>query len=126
MKIGVGVVVVAVAAGAAAGAMLSTLGGDPPVAAGLAVVEVDDVEGQEYEMDVPLELVPDVVLEAARGAVDGIVLTEASIELESDGLFFELEGSVGGREYEIEVTPDGDVIEVEDEEDEEDEDDEDD
>ena len=119
MKIGVGGLLAAIAVGAAAGAFVTSMTIAVPVAAGLATEEpaVEDEHEVEHEveMDVPLHLVPEVVLAAAREAVDGIVLTEASVELESDGLFYELEGSVGDRRVEIELTPDGDVIEIEDE-----------
>jgi hypothetical protein len=57
--------------------------------------------------EIPLSSVPKKVLDAAKKAVPGIKLTEVEIEV------YELEGILNGKEYEIEVTSDGKVLEVE-------------
>lgn len=75
----------------------------------------------ESEEEVDLANVPEIVLEAARGAVEGIVLSEAEIETEDGATVYELEGTANGMEYEIEVTADGTVLEVEQEGDDDDE-----
>ena len=78
----------------------------------------------EREEEIALSKVPVPVLKAARGAVDGIVIEEAEVEVEDGQTLYVLEGTAGGKEYEIEVTSAGKVIEVE--EDDEDDDDRDD
>ena len=82
-----------------------------------------DDDGDEVE--IPLSEVPANVLAAARAAVPGIVFEEAERETEDGRIVYELEGEANGKEYEIEVSADGTVLEVEEEDDEdEDEDDE--
>ena len=65
---------------------------------------------------IPLSEVPAPALEAARAAVEGIVLTEAEVEEEGGRLVYEIEGKANGKEYEIEVTAEGEVLEIEEEE----------
>ena len=62
---------------------------------------------------IPLAKVPKNVLQAAEKAVAGIKLTEAKVEKKADGLVYDLEGTVGDKEYEIEVSAAGKVLEVE-------------
>ena len=76
----------------------------------------------EQEKEVPLSEVPPEALEAAQGAVDGVTITEAEMEKEDGQTVYVFEGEANGKEYEIEVTPEGKVLEVEDEAEEEDED----
>jgi hypothetical protein len=80
--------------------------------------EEKEAEGQdeqdegdaEHELTVPLTALPPAVLDAARKAVEGIELQEAEVE---SVLVYELEGEVGEKEYELEVTAEGQVLEVE-------------
>ncbi len=94
---------------------------------GLGCASLDDMF--EQEKDVPLSEVPREALEAAQGAVVGITITEAEMEKEDGETVYIFDGELNGKEYEIEVTPEGKVLEVEeetegdDEEDDEDEDD---
>ncbi len=67
----------------------------------------------ESEKSIPLSEVPAPALEAARAAVEGIVLTEAEVEEEDGQLVYEIEGRANGKEYEIEVTAEGEVLEIE-------------
>jgi uncharacterized membrane protein YkoI len=46
-------------------------------------------------------------------AVDGINITEAEMEKEDGQTVYVFEGDANGKEYEIEVTPEGKVNEVE-------------
>ncbi len=78
------------------------------------------------EVEIPLSEVPDVVMQAALAAVPGITLKEAEMDSEDGGLTYDLEGVLDGVEYEIEVSPDGEVLEVEIEGDDDDDDDHDD
>lgn len=71
----------------------------------------------------PLSELPAVVIAAAEAAVEGIVLTEAEVEESRKGMIYEVEGYVDETEYEIEIIPEGDVIEVEIENDHDDDDD---
>lgn len=72
-------------------------------------VEDEDEDGEK----VPLAQVPQVVKDAAAKAVPGIVLEEAGRETEGVQVIYELEGEAGGQEYELEITADGEVLEVE-------------
>lgn len=78
---------------------------------GLGCATLDDLFEQEKE--VPLSDVPAVALEAAQGAVDGVNITEAEMEKEDGQTVYVFEGDANGKEYEIEVTPEGKVNEVE-------------
>jgi len=78
---------------------------------GLGCATLDEMF--EHEKEVPLSDVPAVALEAAQGAVDGINITEAEMEKEDGQTVYVFEGDVNGKEYEIEVTPEGKVNEVE-------------
>ena len=67
----------------------------------------------EREEDIPLDEVPAVVMKAAQGAVEGIVIKEAELETEDGVQVYELEGTANGKDYEIEVSPSGEVLEIE-------------
>ena len=61
------------------------------------------------DRDIPLAQVPEKIKKIARKAVKGIQFTEAEIE---DGNY-ELEGYVDKVKYEVEITPEGKVVEIE-------------
>ena len=88
---------------------------------GLGCATLDELFEQEKE--VPLSEVPAEALKAAQGAVDGVTITEAEVEKEDGQTVYVLEGEANGKEYEIEVTPEGKVLEVEEEDEEDDDDD---
>ena len=67
----------------------------------------------ENEKEIPLSEVPSQAVEAAKGTVEGITLTEAEVEEENGQTVYDLEGIANGIEYKIEVTADGEVLEVE-------------
>jgi uncharacterized membrane protein YkoI len=69
----------------------------------------------EKEKEVPLSEVPEEALKAAQGAVDGITIIEAEMEKEKGETVYILEGEANGKKYEIEVTPEGKVLETEEE-----------
>jgi hypothetical protein len=89
------------------------------VICGLGCATLDELFEQEKE--VPLSEVPAEALKAAQGAVDGVTITEAEMEKEDGQTVYVFEGEANGKEYEIEVTSEGKVLEVEEEADEEDE-----
>jgi len=78
---------------------------------GLGCATLDEMF--EHEKEIPLSDVPAVALEAAQGAVEGINITEAEMEKEKGQTVYVLEGVANGKKYEIEVTPEGKVNEVE-------------
>jgi len=82
--------------------------------------------GTDCEKEIALSEVPEPVLAAAKAAVPGITLCEAEVEVEDGKTTYEVEGTANGKEYEIEVTPEGKVIKTEEDKDDEDEDEDDD
>lgn len=79
------------------------------------------------EVVIALDEVPAKVMEAGEKAVPGIVFTRVERELEGGVWVYDMEGTANGVEYEVEVTADGKVLEIEKEgqdDDDEDEDDE--
>ena len=60
------------------------------------------------EREISVSQVPPEVLEAAREAVPGFEATDAEIEF-----IYELDGEANGKAYEIEISPDGEVKEIE-------------
>jgi len=69
------------------------------------------------EEKVPLDQLPKAVKEAAEKAVKGIVLTEAEKETKGDKVTYEVEGKANGKEWEIAITPEGKVLEIEEDKD---------
>lgn len=68
----------------------------------------------EDENEVALSEVPAPVMTAAKGTAEGFVPEEAEVETEKGQMVYELEGiAADGKEYEIEVSADGKVLEVE-------------
>ena len=67
----------------------------------------------EKETEIPLTEVPEPVMSAALGAVPGIVIEEAELEEEDGEMVYELSGTAGDKEYEIEISASGEVLEVE-------------
>ena len=79
------------------------------------LAETVELDADEGEVEVPLDQVPEAVKAAALAAMPGIVFSEAEREMENGVLVYELKGTVDGKEYEIEVSADGKVIEIEEE-----------
>ena len=75
--------------------------------AGCEIFDRDD------EQDIDLNDVPPAAMAAALGAVEGIEFTSAETEVEKGITIYSLEGVVGGEEYEVEVTAEGKVLEIE-------------
>lgn len=68
--------------------------------------------GREEGRDIPIASVPPRVLAAARARVPGFVLKEAELRDRDDIRVYELDGTAGGEDCEIEVTPGGRVLEI--------------
>lgn len=81
------------------------------VAAGLGCESVESMFDKDEA--IALSKVPEPALEAAKAAVPGIVLTEAEVEEENGQAVYEMTGMAEGKKYEIEVTAEGKVLEVE-------------
>ena len=63
------------------------------------------------EKEIPLSKVPQVVLNAAEKELPGIVFSEAEINVEENGdTFYELEGTLKGKPYELQISSDGKVM----------------
>lgn len=77
----------------------------------------DDDDGDDgdddWEEEIPLDEVPEAVMAAALRALPGAVFEEAERELERGRLVYELEGTHEGERVEIELTEDGEVLEIE-------------
>jgi uncharacterized membrane protein YkoI len=67
----------------------------------------------EKETEIPLTDVPGVVMTAAQSAVPGIEIDAAELEEEDGQRVYELSGEAGGKEYEIEISETGEVLEIE-------------
>src|SRR5688572_4378056 len=63
--------------------------------------------------DVPLEQVPQVIVDAAHERVEGITLIEAKLRTKKSGVVFKLEGVADGRSYRFKVDAAGTVLRVE-------------
>lgn len=91
-------------------------------------IALADEEGEDgddgSEQWIALDQVPAAVRTAAETAVPGLVLKSAETEREEGALHYCLEGTAAGEKVEVEVGPDGRVLEVErgDEDEDEDED----
>ena len=75
------------------------------------------------EIEVALSDVPEAVLAAARKAVPGIKISSVEQETEGGEVIYDVEGVVDGKEYEVEVSATGKVLEIEEEDDDDDDDD---
>jgi len=75
---------------------------------------------EDREEAIPLDKVPEKVMQAAVLAVPGIVLESAEREVEKGAVVYELTGKADGKTYEVEVDESGKVLEVEEGDDDED------
>ncbi len=78
---------------------------------GVAMADKDGDGGKEVQ--IPLKDVPEAAMKAAVKAVAGFVAKSASMEREEGKTIYEIKGEAAGVKYEIEVTADGQVIEIE-------------
>lgn len=78
------------------------------------------------EVEIALEDVPAVVIDAVKARFPDGKIVEAEMEIEDGETVYELEVEDDGAEFEVEVSADGTILEVEEDEDDDDEEDEDD
>ncbi len=92
----------------------------------LAMMVPQFCAAEETEEEIALDKVPKVVLDAAAKRLPGFTAKEAERETEDGVVVYELEGVASdGKEYEIEISAAGKVLEVEVEEKDDDDDDDD-
>jgi uncharacterized membrane protein YkoI len=72
-----------------------------------------DDDGDDDEQSIALDQVPALVLQAALKAVPGLIVEEAELEVEDGVTVYGLEGTAAGKEVEVEVSAEGQVLEVE-------------
>jgi len=65
------------------------------------------------EKEVPLDDVPESIINVALDTLPEFVITEAEIETTADGIIYELEGLLNGVKYEIEISSEGTILEIE-------------
>ena len=75
-------------------------------------VESDEYDSEEYYFE-DLTQVPEIILDAARKAVPGLVIRRVKREKSHRGTMYEVYGTADGRYYEIEIGSDGTVYEIE-------------
>jgi uncharacterized membrane protein YkoI len=73
----------------------------------------DDEDEDEFEEDVALDDLPQLVRDAVLAAVPGLQLTSAEIEIEAGKTAYCVHGTLDGESMEVEVAPDGTVLEIE-------------
>ena len=64
------------------------------------------------DKEIPLSWVPDQAIEAAKEAVPGIHIVEAERHRTHKGVVYELDGVADGKKYEVNVTADGEVLQI--------------
>ncbi len=81
--------------------------------AGCASTDKDnDYADREDGREVSRLVVPDKVLAAAQARIPGFVLTEAELVQRNTTSVYSLEGNARGEDYDIIVTPGGQVLRV--------------
>lgn len=80
-----------------------------PAARAAADDDADDADDEKIALD----RVPGSVMQAALAAVPGLVIQAAEKEVKAGVTVYNLEGRVGSDEYDVEVTADGKVREIE-------------
>ena len=77
------------------------------------------------ETIIALDKVPEVVRTAGENAVPGLVITRVERDVEDGVVVYDVLGTAKGKTFEVEVTADGKVLEIEEEDDDDDDDDDD-
>lgn len=62
---------------------------------------------------VPIEDLPDAVRQTAEASVEGLRLTAAEVYTEAGVTFYDIDGTVDGRHYNMEILADGRMLELE-------------
>jgi len=112
--------------GVLCGAFVASCGSVQEVKVQGAAVQQRDADDDEDDGDdeneevISLDQVPELVQKAAIAAVPGFVPSGAEKETEEGALHYCVHGKVGGEFVEVEVTTDGQVLEIEHGEDDED------
>lgn len=73
----------------------------------------DGEDGDDEEQPIALDQVPAHVLQAALKAVPGLIVEQAEMEVEEGVTVYDLEGTAAGEPVEVEVSAEGEVLEIE-------------
>jgi len=73
---------------------------------------------EDQEKEIEITELPAMVVSAIQDTLPGIVISEAEIEGIEPEIIYEVDGTLDGKEYEVEVTPAGKILEIEEENDE--------
>jgi len=71
--------------------------------------------GDDEEIDIPIDELPDSIAEAVAEAIPGGEITEAELEIEDGDKVYEVTVEKDGKEFEVELSLEGEVLEVEEE-----------
>ena len=71
--------------------------------------------GDDEEIDIPVDELPDSIAEAVSEAIPGGEITEAELEIEDGDKVYEVTVEKDGKEFEVELSLEGEVLEVEEE-----------
>ena len=75
--------------------------------------DVDEVNGDENKKEeMAVKDLPETVRLAIEKTYPGGVIEEASLEKENDTTLYDIEVTAQGYEYDVEVTPDGKIVEI--------------
>ncbi len=67
----------------------------------------------EDEKEIAISDLPAVVVKAVQDSLPGFVISDAEIEGTEPDIIYDVDGSMDGNEYEIEITPEGKILEIE-------------
>ena len=72
--------------------------------------------GEDEEIDIPVDELPDSIIEAVAEAVPGGEISEAELEKEDGETVYEVTVEKDGKKIEVELSLEGEVLEVEEDE----------
>jgi uncharacterized membrane protein YkoI len=73
---------------------------------------------KEHEKKIAISELPAIVVSAVNDTLPGFVISEAEIEGTGQEIIYEVEGNLNGQKFEIEITSEGKILEIEEENDE--------
>ncbi len=88
---------------------------------GCGLIVEDHNEVDDDEVAIAVDQLPAAVRAAALAAVPGLVIEEAARETQNGITIYDVEGEAHGKEFELEITDAGKVLEVEEDTDDDDE-----
>ena len=70
---------------------------------------------KEQEQEIAISELPAIITTAIQDTLPGFEIAEAEIETKDKKITYEVEGIYQDQQYEIEISPDGKIIEIEEE-----------